>query len=69
MKVMPHGPKPQAINRPAKGKAGKVPNVPGATGAKPVPKPKPKKQIGLFNNHAILAELFVLFKMIKSCVG
>ena len=69
MKVMPHGPKPQANSKPANGNAGKVPNVPGATGAKPVPKPKPKKQIGRFNNHAIVAELFVLFKMIKSCVG
>ncbi|WP_231990553.1 hypothetical protein [Neisseria zoodegmatis] len=33
------------------GKAGSVPKVPGATGARPLPKPKPKKHKGRVFSH------------------
>ena len=42
---------PNKISTNAIGKAGSVPNVPGATGASPVPKPKPKKHTGRCSSH------------------
>ena len=59
---------PNAIHNAANGSAGNVPKVPGALGAKPVPKPKPSKHIGRFSNqeNVGLNAGICLTKMIKS---
>lgn len=47
-----HPSTPANINTNAKGSAAKVPNVPGANGASPLPKPNAKKHKGRCRSHA-----------------
>ena len=55
---------PVKINTNAKGNAAKVPKVPGANGASPLPKPNAKKHNGRLSSHAKLG--LKSAKMIKS---